>query len=47
MLLRVLLFKQSLTAVLPVPVVDPVKVKHSEYVCPNKKIEVRYDVESS
>lgn len=37
-----LLFKQSLTAV-PVPV----KVKHSEYVCPNKKIEVRYDVEWS
>jgi hypothetical protein len=22
-----------------------VKVRHSEHVCPNKKIEVRYDVE--
>jgi hypothetical protein len=37
-----LLFKQSLTAVQV-----PVKVKHSEHVCPNKKIEVRYDVEWS
>ena len=36
-----LLFKQSLTAAVQVLLV-PVKVKHSEHVCPNKKMEVRY-----